>query len=107
MDESESSNMLGRSSALAFIAKLMRQRAEAANNAQSAANAERVASEFARFLVLGSVAVTNLIVAPILWFGIRTPDKPTLSPPMVLWIAGVILAWCATVLVKSRRLRKN
>jgi hypothetical protein len=60
-----------------------------------------------RFIVFGSIAVTLLLVAPILVIVLRNPKAEVFSPPMILWFVVVVGALMIVTVLRARRMRER
>jgi hypothetical protein len=67
-------------------------------------------SNFSSYLITlvgTSVAVTLLVVGPLIYAILQNPNLSTWSPAMVLWDIGVVLAGTAVTVVRARKLRRT
>jgi hypothetical protein len=62
------------------------------------------AAKLVRFIVTGSIVVTFLVLAPVVWSAIKDPSKPTPTPPEWAWLVIVMAAWAIAVVIRVRRM---
>jgi len=62
------------------------------------------AAKLVRFIVVGSIVATVLVMAPVVWSGVTNPSKPSPTPLEWAWLVIVMAAWVVAVVVRSRRL---
>ena len=62
---------------------------------------------YSRFLMIGSGIVGVLVAASVVTTVLAQPKSDVFSPPMILWLVGLIRAWMAVVVFRARRLRAH
>ena len=62
---------------------------------------------YSRFLMIGSGIVGVLVAGSVVATVLAHPKSDVFSPPMILWIVGMIAAWTAVIIVRARRLRAH
>ncbi len=62
---------------------------------------------YSRFLMIGSGIVGVVVAASVVTTVLAQPKSDVFSPPMILWLVGLIGAWMAVVVVRARRLRAH
>ena len=58
---------------------------------------------FVRLILAGSLAVTLLVLAPLVVVIVQHPERSPWSAPMMLWDVAVVGAWAIIVFVRARR----
>jgi hypothetical protein len=68
-------------------------------------SAGKPATEFVRFLMIGSAAVVFLMLASIVSTALLGPEQALSSPFLWAWVALLMGAWIGLIAVRARRLR--